>query len=289
MSLRETIGKKKLLSVEYNPPKGASNPNLEKLKEVSQFIDFINITDCPMASIRLNVITASYLVRQHLQKEVVFNLTCRDRNRLAITSDLLGANALGLENVLAINGDPIFYKPEENVYKFNTYGLLSLIDNLNKGVDFCGNQLKSKTNFFCGVASNIPTKLSLKGIRNRLKRKHEHSAKFVITQPIYSIESLELFLEAIDGINMFKIIGIFPPPSLKVAVYLHKNVKGITIPENYLKRLQDANNEKEQTKKLSLELIEKITTKGYLKLIDGIHLMRFDQELLQNVYQLIRG
>lgn len=290
MRFRELLYKKqKILSVEYNPPKGI-NINTDKLKDVASLIDAVNVTDCPMSNLRMNSVSASSIIKNKTNIEPIFNLTCRDRNVLALSSDLLGAWALGIENILAINGDAFIDDSfKENVYKVNTYGLLNIINNLNKGTDYRNNSIKGKTDFFTGAASNIPKKINIKGIANRLKKKEEYGVKFVITQPVYSIESLEYFLEASKDTSLFKIIGFFVPPNLKVANYLNNSVKGIDIPAELIKHFKDSENEKIAGFEFVEDLINDIAAGGYLKYIDGVHLMNFNKHFVENVFKTVKG
>jgi 5,10-methylenetetrahydrofolate reductase len=282
------ISGKKTLTVEYNPPKG-STLTLTKLKEITPFVDAVNVTDCPMYNLRMNSIVSASIIKNSLNLETIFNLTCRDRNELAISSDLLGAWSLGLDNVLAINGDAILDNLKENVYKVNTYKLVEIIDKLNRGVNYRNKSIDLNTDFFVGVASNIPKKINIKGIANRLKRKESSGAKYIITQPVYSIESLEYFLEAANTTKMYKIIGFFAPPNLKVAKYLDKHVKGIDVPKNLIDRFQDNKDEKQEGFRYIEELLENIIKNGYIKHIDGIHLMRFDKNFVKNLYKAVKG
>lgn len=280
--------KKKTLSVEYNPPKNY-NINIDNIKSVAQFIDVVNVTDCPMASLRMSSIASSYIIEHKLNLPTIFNLTCRDRNALGISSDLLGAWALGLRSVLAINGDVIKNRRKENVYQLNTSKLLKIIKKLNNAEDYLGNSIKLKTDFLCGVASNVPTKASMRGIKNRLKVKAEYGADFVITQPVYSIESLEMFLEVSKDVKISKIIGFFPPPNLKVANYLNDSVKGIEIPKQLIDDFKNSKDEKSEGFVFVQNLIDDIVKRGYLKDIDGIHLMRFEKNFVEHIFNIIRS
>ncbi len=279
---------KKVLTIEYNPPKGTAI-NLDKIRDIEQLIDGVNVTDCPMSNLRMNSIIASYLIKQHLRVSTIFNLTCRDRNELALSSDLLGAWSLGLTNVLAINGDAILDNIKENVYRANTYGLLDIILKLNKAQDYKNRPIKTETDFFAGVASNIPKRINIKGIGNRLAKKESFGAKYIITQPIYSIESLEYFLEAADRTKMYRIIGFFAPPNLKVAKYLDEHVKGIDIPMDLLNRFKEASAQADVGYLFIEELIEQIYKYGLSKEINGIHLMRYNREFVEHVYDIIKG
>ena len=287
MEFKNTLAEKDIaITVEYNPPRG-SQINLSSIKEVSDIIDGVNVTDCPMASLRMNSIAASYVIQNEIGLPAIFNLTCRDRNVLALQSDLLGAWGLGLRSVLAIGGDAIKDVPERNVYHTNTYQLINLISNLNNGKNIDNQNIDSKTDFFIGVASNVYSKVNSNGIRNRLKRKYNAGSKFVVTQPIYSAESLDYFLEASKDIDILKIIGIFPVTNVKTALYLDKYVQGISIPKKLISRLETAKNPKIEGFNFAESVIEKILSMGYGRYIKGIHLMRFNKKFAKFVYNTI--
>ena len=277
---------RKVLTVEYNPPKGIGI-DTNKIDQIRRYIDGVNVTDCPMANLRMNSVSASVLIKQKTNLAPVFNITCRDKNALAVSSELLGAYELGLRNILAVNGDAVMDNFSENIYQINTYGLIDIINKLNQGTDYRGRQIKGKTDFFIGAASNIPKKITIKGIANRLKRKESFGAKFVITQPVYSVESLDCFLAATKDTKMFKIIGLFAPPNLNVARYLDKFVKGINIPSELFNSFEKSKDEKQAGFRFIENLIERIVDRGYMKHIDGMHLMRYDEIFVKNIFDIM--
>ncbi|HHS49262.1 MAG TPA: hypothetical protein ENM99_05380 [Desulfurella acetivorans] len=268
MSFASLIGKKKLLTIEFNPPK---NTNISKfILELEQFrgiVDAINVTDSPMAKPRMNSIVSSNFIK-HIS-EPIFNLTCRDKNKIALKSDLLAAGALGLKNILAITGDPA--KDSSSVYKINVFELIGLTQSLSEQFNI---------NFFIGCASNIPNQNTISSIKTRLKRKADLGAKFVITQPVFSQDDLERFLEATSQISIYKIIGIMPILSYKSALYLHNNVKGINIPKSILYKFENAS--KEYSRLMALDLHEKLINdiSNLLPYIEGLHIMKSDYEIV---------
>lgn len=267
MSFESSIGKKKVLTIEFNPPKDADiSKHLVQIKQFKNIIDAINITDSPMAKARMNSIISSSFIKNI--SEPIFNLTCRDKNKIAIKSDLLAASALGLKNILAITGDPS--KNADNVYQINVFELIKLIDSVNK---------EFNTNFFIGCASAIPKQNSIDSIKVRLKRKTEAGVKFVITQPIFLKEDLEKFLDASKDIYIFKIIGIMPILNYKSALYLNKFVKGIDIPQPIISKFENAS--KENSRLIALEELEKLleNISSLLPYVNGLHIMKLDYEI----------
>ncbi|WP_291494468.1 methylenetetrahydrofolate reductase [Desulfurella sp.] len=267
MNFASLIGRKKLLTIEFNPPK---NPDIKKhilkLEQFKNIADAINVTDSPMAKPRMNSIVSANFVKNI--SEPIFNLTCRDKNKIAIQSDLLAASALGLKNILAITGDPA--KDNDSVYKINVFELIKLIKNLNE---------QFNTDFFIGCASDIPKTNNMPSIKSRLKRKTEIGVKFVITQPIFSKNDLERFLEASNDIKIHKIIGIMPIVSYKNALYLNNNVKGINIPKFILSKFENASIEDSKLITLELHSILLNDIKNLLPYIEGLHIMKLDYEI----------
>jgi methylenetetrahydrofolate reductase (NADPH) len=268
MSFASLIGKKKLLTIEFNPPK---NTDISKfILELEQFrgiTDAINVTDSPMAKPRMNSIVSAHFIK-HI-KDPIFNLTCRDKNKIALQSDLLAAGALGLKNILAITGDPT--KDYNGVYKINVFELIELIQSLSEQFNI---------NFFIGCASDIPKPNTIYSIKTRLKRKADLGVKFVITQPVFSQDDLERFLEATSQISIYKIIGIMPILSYKSALYLNNNVKGVNIPKSILYKFENAS--KEDSRLIALDLHEKLLNdiSNLLPYIEGLHIMKLDYEIV---------
>ena len=201
-------------TVEIDPPKGA---DLKQVLEGAQMlkqggIDAINIADSPMARVRMSPVAIAHLVKEKVGIDSILHFTCRDRNLLGLQSELLGAAALGISNVLALTGDPpsIGDHPQATaVFDVNSEGLVRIISGLNRGQDMMGNQLATATNFAIGVAVN-PAAEDLPKEIERLKNKIQAGAHFAQTQPIYDLELLERFLAAIDGIEIPILVGVFP-------------------------------------------------------------------------------
>jgi 5,10-methylenetetrahydrofolate reductase len=273
MKFSEIIKKRKVITVELNPPKGTNTEEaLREISRIKKFIDAVNITDCPMARLRMSPIALSNIIRQRLAVETIFNLTCRDRNILGLQAELLGASAMGVENILAIYGDPpqIGDHPDARpVYEIDTTGLIGLARQLNNGLDLAGNKLEKPTNFFIGTTVN-PTAQDLNREITRLQQKVTAGAHFAITQPVYDSAALKIFLEKIQKINIPIIVGVMPIKSLKFAAYFNKNVPGITIPQKILEIFEKTPNE--DRKKLGLALTEKFILENATG-VAGFHLM----------------
>jgi homocysteine S-methyltransferase len=182
------------------------------------------------------------LYRQQLGIETIVHVTTRDRNLLAIQSDLLGLHVLGLRNVLCLKGDAPSasgYARAVGVWDVTPVGLLRVLKGLNEGVDFAGNAMAQPTSFFVGAAAN-PTAPSLEAEIKLLKRKVEAGADFVMTQAIYDIEALERFLEKAGKFKVPLIMGVMPLHSERHAEFIHNELAGVSIPDTLRDRMREA-------------------------------------------------
>jgi len=230
-----------VVTVEMEPPKGADSCCvIEKIRPLKELVDGINIADSPMAKMRMSPIALAYLVQQELKPDTIFHLTCRDRNILGLQSELLGAYALGVKNILTLTGD----KPEKGdhpnalgVFEVDSVGLAKLASNLNNGLDMMGNAIDGATDFFIGAVAN-PTTEDLDRELERIEAKIEAGVGFFQTQPIFDIKQLEQFLKRIEKLQVPIIYGLMPLKSAKLAKYLNKNVPGVYVPEELIDRLE---------------------------------------------------
>ncbi len=243
----EAIAQGFVKTVEIDPPKGV---DLKQVLEGSRMlklggIDAINIADSPMARVRMSPVAIAHLLREQVGVESILHFTCRDRNLLGLQSELLGAAALGVKNVLALTGDPpsIGDHPQATaVFDVNSEGLVRIIAGLNRGHDMMGNQIGSSTNFAIGVAVN-PAASDLDKEVERLHGKIEAGAHFAQTQPIYDLCLLEHFLEAIEGIKIPILVGVLPLRSTRHVEFLHNEVPGISIPDDIRQRMRQGDAE----------------------------------------------
>ena len=273
MNLREKLAANKfVVTVELDPPKTL---NLDKiLREVNsanfkKLVDAVNVTDCPLAKLRMSPIALSHIIQEKVGLEAVFHITCRDRNLLGLQAELLGASALGVKNILALTGDPPEmgdYVRATGVYDVDSIGLTKMIDGLNNGYKYENGELMDRTDFFIGAAVN-PTASDLKKEVERFEEKVSAGTRFVQTQPIYDVGLLEKFLKLTAHINIPKIIGIMPLKSYKMVEYLNNNLPGILIPPEIKDRMRGK--DIEEGIKISRELIDKINK---YKEVAGIHI-----------------
>jgi homocysteine S-methyltransferase len=233
-----------IYSVEINPPRSPMVKRvLERVQELKEAgVDLINIPDGPRASARLSAMVLAYIIRQQVGLDVILHYTCRDRNILGIQSDLLGAEALGLDNILCVTGDPPKlgdYPMATAVYDVDAIGLLRIADNLNHSQDLAGNPIPRGTTFHLGCGAN-PGAVDLNLEIERLHRKLENGARYVLTQPLFDEERFFRFLDQAKLGNVPVLVGILPLASYRNAEFFHNEVPGMDVPQPIRDRLQKA-------------------------------------------------
>lgn len=234
------------VTLEFNPPKGADlAPSLARLAAFRGRIDAVNVTDSPMARARMSSIAASAVIERETGIETIFNFTCRDRNRIALHADLLGAHALGLRNVLCVTGDPPSlgdWKEAKGVFEFHSGGLLRLARALNEGTDHFGKPLLAGGTALFPGAVCYPSAPSLETEARETARKAESGARFFLTQPVFDADEARAFLEAsrAAGVEAPILFGVMPLKSVEFARYLDEHVPGIRVPARVIDRLAAA-------------------------------------------------
>ncbi|HXG68383.1 MAG TPA: bifunctional homocysteine S-methyltransferase/methylenetetrahydrofolate reductase [Blastocatellia bacterium] len=228
-------------SVEIVPPKGCDPTKMLEsvrlLKEAG--VDAVNVPDGPRAQSRMGVLAVSTLIEQQVGIECVVHYCCRDRNLLGMTSDLLGAAALGLRNLLIITGDPPKMGPYPEataVFDIDSIGLVNMVNRLNHGLDIGGNPIGKPTSFYIGVGVN-PCAVDLDYELRRFEWKVEAGAEFAITQPTFDVQQLRDFLKRIEHCRIPVIAGIWPLVSYRNAEFLANEVPGVVVPEAVLERM----------------------------------------------------
>lgn len=261
-----------VLTCETGPPKGVeTEDHLQKLDEISDFIDAFNVTDQQSSVMKLGSLVFAHLIQKR-GYEAVYQLTCRDRNRLALQSDLMNAWVLGLENVLALTGDDpsIGDHPDAKpVFDLHSPQLLEAINYLNSGKDMAGNEIEGNTDFFQGAAVNPGADPLEPQIKKTIK-KVERGAKFFQSQAVYDPEHLENFIGELReaGVKEPVLAGVIPLKSVDMARYMNENIPGITIPENVIHELKGASNTVEKSLEICARVIRETSD-----LCEGVHLM----------------
>jgi methionine synthase I (cobalamin-dependent)/5,10-methylenetetrahydrofolate reductase len=228
--------------VELVSPKGVSPAaQVTKARRLHQFgIDAINIPDGPRASARMSALAMAVILQKEVGVETLLHFACRDRNVIGMQSDLLGAWALGLRNILAITGDPPKlgnYPDATAVFDVDAIGLTNLINRLNHGLDLAGNPIGDPTGFSIGVGVN-PGAINLDEEIRRLDWKIEAGAEYMITQPVFDLRILEHFRKRISHISLPLICGIWPLVSFRNAEFMNNEVPGASVPANILERMR---------------------------------------------------
>lgn len=277
-TFRNAISSKKfVITAEITPPKG-NNP--ERMLEVANLlknrVHAVNITDGSRAVLRMSSIAASVILLKN-GIEPICQVTCRDRNAIALQADLMGASALGINNILALTGDPIKagdHQKSKSVFELESVRLLKLIGQLNEGFDLNNKPLSDDPlDLFAGAAVD-PQSNSWSGLQSRFNRKIEAGAKFFQSQLITDFDKLDKFMNhiAINGDRPI-LAGIFLLKSAKNALFINKNVPGVNIPEDIIKRLEKAENPLEEGVKIAAEQVKIAQT-----LCQGVHLMAVKRE-----------
>ena len=215
-------------------------------------VDAVNVPDGPRAQSRMGALLTSLLIEQQVGIETVTHYCCRDRNLLGMLSDLLGASAIGLRNMLIITGDPPKMGPYPNataVFDIDAIGLTNLVNKLNHGLDPGGNPIGRPTSFAIGVGVN-PGAIDLEHELKRFGWKVEAGAEYAITQPVFDVEQLEAFLEKLESAHRIPIIaGIWPLVSHRNAEFLANEVPGVTVPPHIIERMRKANEKSKEARR----------------------------------------
>lgn len=238
------LGKKFLTTVELDIPRGLDLTSVlngaRYLKEHG--IDAVNISDGARARLRMNAITISHIVQSQTGMECLSHLACRDRNMVGLQADVLGAHALGVNNILAVTGDPAQigdYPYATSVYDIDAIGLVRALHRMNQGEDLAGNPIGMKTQFCIACACN-PVADDMEREIARLEQKAAEGAHVTFSQPIFEMEVLEKFVSKIRHIDIHLMLGIIPLRSVRHAEFLHYEVPGMSVPSWVRERMKAA-------------------------------------------------
>ena len=239
-------------TIELVPPKGTSPDKLlEKARRSKELgVDAINVPDGPRAMARMSALATATLIEQRVGIETVMHFACRDRNLLGMQSDLIGAAALGLRNVLAITGDPPKLGPYPKataVFDVDAIGLVNILNRLNSGLDLGGTDLGGFTAFSVGVGAN-PMAIDPERENERFRRKVEAGADWAMTQPVFDPESLFRFMDFAQPLGIPVIAGLWPLKSLRNAEFMANEVPGVFVPQTILERMAKYSSADDQLK-----------------------------------------
>jgi methionine synthase I (cobalamin-dependent)/5,10-methylenetetrahydrofolate reductase len=231
--------------VELDPPKGGTYDSMlavARTLKASGKVGFVDINDNPMARARANALMASVAIERECGIETIPHVTPRDTSIMGLESQLLGAHAEGVRNILSVTGDPPEigdYPGSRGVYEVDSIGLSQVVSKLNRGEDYNGKGIDAPTSFFLGVAVN-PSADDLETEAERFREKIAAGAQFAMTQALFDLSYLDRFEELIGGWPVPLLLGIFYVRSYQLAVRLHNEVPGIVVPEDVQRRLDKA-------------------------------------------------
>jgi len=265
-----------VITSEVGPMKGCikngTNPGfLEEARKITKYVHAVNVTDNQSAVMKLGSLAASvYLQREGI--DPVFQLTCRDRNRIALQSDLLSACSLGIENVLCLTGDHIKlgdHKSAKGVFDIDSVQLLAVADGLNKGYDMVGNPLSAPTDLCLGAVVNPnfdPLDLQLM----KMEKKIAAGATFFQTQAVYDPKVFESFIKMAGPFGVPIQYGIVIIKSPEMAKYMNEHVSGVSIPASFIDEIGSVPKErrKEKAIEMTVNLVNEITP-----MVQGVHFM----------------
>ncbi|MGB2800652.1 MAG: methylenetetrahydrofolate reductase [Dehalococcoidia bacterium] len=279
MSLRSVLESGKFaITAEVGPLKGTDINEIEEVAELLLGrVTATNVTDQQSSVMRLGSLATCHLLKEK-GLEPVFQMTCRDRNRLALQSDLLSAHVLGIENVLALTGDlPSLgdHPQAKPVYDLDSVQLLWAINRLNEGYDVVGNELHGKTDFFPGAVvtpeTDTEAKLELQLIK--MEKKIAVGAKFFQTQAVYNVDNFAKFMKRVEGFGVPILAGVIPLKSVGMARFMNKNVSGVFVPEELIDKMAKAEDKAATGMDIAANLIKELK-----HICQGVHLMAIGWE-----------
>jgi 5,10-methylenetetrahydrofolate reductase len=267
-----------VVTAEVDPPRGLDTQRAlagaALLKEAG--VDAVNVGDTPLARPHMSAIALAIMIQQEVGVETIVHCVTRDRNLLALQGDLLGMHALGLRNVLCLRG----HVPRGagtravGVWEVTPVGLIGILKGMNEGVDAAGERLDEATSFFIGGAATPAAPLEVE--EKLIRQKKEAGVDFVITQPVYEAALVAEYVEAVGHLEIPIILGVMPLLSHRNAEFIHREMTGVSIPEEARERMRRAGDEvPAEGLKMARELIEAVRDK-----VSGICVMsslgRFD-------------
>jgi len=264
-----------VITAELAPPHGSQMDDFLRMAAfVAPHVDAINVTDNQGANMRMTPLAAAaLLVREKI--EPIMQITCRDRNRLALQSDLLGAAALGIDNILALTGDHIScgdHYQGRAVFDLDSVLLIQAIQGLNEGRDINGKSLGGKTTFFTGAAA-APEVEPFNVTRPKLAKKAVAGARFFQTQAVFDPQRLRMFCATVEPLGVKVIAGILVLRSAKMAEFINRNIPGLKIPPAIVERLAHSSEPAAEGLRIAIELAAEC--RG---ICHGIHLMAMGRD-----------
>ncbi len=268
---------KKVITVEMCPPKGTDFSNFIKYSlAVKDYVTAYNVTDNQRSTMRTTPLVASKILLDN-ELEPIHQIACRDRNRLALQADLLGASTFGVENVLVLGGDKIEageYPESIPVFDLDSIQLLHTLDVLSSGMDLAGKKLTGSPTFFAGAAVNPVAKDRQKEL-DKMRAKIKEGAKFFQTQVVFDKGQLANFIKETKELNTKIIAGVILVKSAKMAKFLNEKVPGLVVPEWVIREMESTTieNQAQAGVKIATQLV-----KEFIGIAEGVHIMTIHDE-----------
>jgi len=280
-----------VVTAEIGPPKHSSPEGIKHHAEMMKdYVDATNITDCQTAIVRMSSIAAGIHV-MHSGIEPIIQMTCRDRNRIAMQSDLLGAYSLGVRNVLCLSGDHQKFgnhPTAKNVYDIDSMQLINMVRQMRDDKVFlCGEEIKqAEPRFFIGAVAN-PFADPFEFRVVRLEKKINAGAQFIQTQCIFDMERFERFMEKVRERGLHErvhiLAGVTPLKSWRAAKYMQTSVSGMIVPDEIVERLKKAEDPKKEGVEICIEQIKHIRN---IPGVHGVHIMAIAwEEIVPEIVQ----
>ena len=272
MSLK--VKNKFLKSIEIIPPRyKIDNTLIKKIIQNQKYFDFLDIAYCPMANLRISPLSFAHnlIIKGGDYKKIILNFSTRDKNTLALQSDILGTYSMKVNKVLLIKGDPLKIgnsKKSKEVFEINTNEFIKIVGDLNKGKDYFGNKLKFKTDFITGSTINIDNNLKI--LKSTISKRMSIGSDFFITQPVYTDNDFEKLIKLSKRKNYKILGGILPIKNKKTLYNMQNKINGISKKNILFKKLSESN--ERDFAKISIDYFVNLLTKNK-KYIDGIHIM----------------
>jgi 5,10-methylenetetrahydrofolate reductase len=280
MEITELVKKKKfVVTAELGPPKGTDMTGFFKQAGfLKGRVDAANVTDQQSAMMKLGSLAACHLLKD-FGIEPILQVTCRDKNRVALQSDLLSASALGIQNVLVLTGDPITigdHPTAKPVFDVDAAELMSVMKKLESGFDMTDHKLEGAPSFCIGAALN-PCVDDLETEISKTRKKIEKGAEFFQTQGVFDITRFQRFMDRYhkEGFTVPVLAGIILIKSVKMANFMNEKIPGIFIPKEMIARFENTPDAKQECVKLASELIRQVRPH-----VQGVHLMAIGWEEL---------
>ena len=275
MSLKSILKKKKFLkSIEIIPSRYKIDKKLViDIKRSQQYFDYLDIACCPMANLRISPISFAHhlIIKGIPNKKLILNFSTRDRNSLALQSEILGTYSMGIDNILLVRGDSLTIgnsKKSNEVFELSTNDLIRIVRNLNKGFDYCNNKLKFDAGFNIGSTINIDRKYN--SIRSTIKKRSELGSIFFITQPLFTKNDFELLVKLSKNKKYKVLAGILPIKNKQILDNLKNKINGISKSNLLFEKLSKAR--EKDFSKISIDYFADMLS-SYKKYLDGVHIM----------------